>query len=109
MPGSTLERGMAETHADLEKNLIIAKKLGFEGMLVLNPKELPLAHQYYSPSETEVKDAEEMLLLYEESRKEGKGVAVKNGKFIGPPMVLSAKKVLLKNNLIQQKKVTLNI
>jgi citrate lyase subunit beta / citryl-CoA lyase len=88
---------------DLEKNLITAKKLGFEGMLVLNPKELALAHQYYSPGEKEVKEAEEMLLLYAESQKEGKGVAVKNGKFIGPPMVLAAKKVLEKNQLIENK------
>jgi citrate lyase subunit beta/citryl-CoA lyase len=63
-------------------------------MLVLNPKELPLAHQYYTPSEQEVSDAEEMLLLSAEAQREGKGVAVKNGKFIGPPMVLAAKKHL---------------
>ena len=30
---------------DLENNLILSKQLGFEGMLVLNPKELPLVHQ----------------------------------------------------------------
>jgi citrate lyase subunit beta/citryl-CoA lyase len=89
--------------ADLEKNLVTAKKLGFEGMLVLNPKELPLVHQYYSPSDIEVKDAEEMLLLSAEAQREGKGVAVKNGKFIGPPMVLAAKKTLAKNKLIKNK------
>ena len=67
---------------DLEKNIILAKNLGFEGMLVLNPKELPLVHQYYSPSEKEVEDAKEMLRLYEEAQTEGKGVAIMNGKFI---------------------------
>jgi citrate lyase subunit beta / citryl-CoA lyase len=92
--------------ADLEKNLVTAKKLGFEGMLILNPKELPLAHQYYSPSENEVKDADEMLRLYEEAQKEGKGVAVKNGRFIGPPMVLAAKKTLKKNKLIENKVIS---
>ena len=30
---------------DLEHNLILSKKLGFDGMLVLNPKELPLCHK----------------------------------------------------------------
>ena len=39
---------------DLERNLILSKKLGFEGMLILNPKELPLCHRYYSPGEDEV-------------------------------------------------------
>jgi citrate lyase subunit beta / citryl-CoA lyase len=88
---------------DLEKNLVIAKKLGFEGMLVLNPKELQLAHKYYTPSEKEVSDAEEMLFLFKESQKEGKGVAIKDGKFIGPPMVLAANKVIMKHNLILNK------
>lgn len=85
---------------DLEVNLITAKKLGFEGMLVLNPKEIPLVHQYFSPNKQEIADANEMLVLFEESQKEGKGVAVKDGKFIGPPMVSMAKKVLEKNKLI---------
>ena len=39
---------------DLENNLILSKKLGFEGMLILNPKELPLCHRYYSPSSDQV-------------------------------------------------------
>ncbi|MCX7735844.1 MAG: CoA ester lyase [Candidatus Kapabacteria bacterium] len=88
---------------DLEVNLKVAKNLGFEGMLILNPKELELAHKYFSPTPEEVADAEEMLKLFEESKKEGKGVAVKNGKFIGPPMVLAAKKVLRKHNMIMNK------
>ncbi len=89
---------------DLEKNIILAKNLGFEGMLVLNPKELPLVHQYYSPSEKEVEDAKEMLRLYEEAQTEGKGVAIMNGKFIGPPMVIMAKKTLHRHKLIESKK-----
>lgn len=39
---------------NLEINLKVAKNLGFEGMLILNPKELPLCHQYFFPSEEEV-------------------------------------------------------
>lgn len=90
---------------DLEKNLQIGKSLGFEGMLVLNPKELPLVHQYYSPSKEEVEWAKEMLQLSEEAVLKGKGVAVKDNKFIGPPMVKMAKKILQKNKLIESKKL----
>lgn len=90
---------------DLEKNLILSKKLGFEGMLILNPKELPLCHRYFSPSPEEIEWAEEMLILAEEAQKEGKGVAVKDNKFIGPPMVKMAKNVLNKKELIVQKSI----
>lgn len=84
---------------DLERNLIIGRNLGFEGMLVLNPKEIPLVHQYYSPSEDEVDWATEMLQLSEEAVAMGKGVAVKDNKFIGPPMVKMARSILKKHHL----------
>ena len=88
---------------DLETNLKVAKQLGFEGMLVLNPKELPLVHQYFSPSEYEVAWATEMVQLSEDAVKQGKGVAVKDGKFIGPPMLKMAKDILNKHKLITNK------
>ena len=89
---------------DLESNLKVAKQLGFEGMLVLNPKELPLVHQYFSPSKEEIEWATEMVQLSEEAVRDGKGVAVKDGKFIGPPMLKMANDILYKHNLIITKK-----
>ena len=90
---------------DLEKNLKLVKVLGFEGMLVLHPKEIPLAHKYFSPSDQEVADAEEMLLLAAEAEKNNQGVAVKGNKFIGPPMVRAAHKVLSKKMKIDNKSI----
>ena len=87
---------------DLEKNIVIAKNLGFEGMMILNPKELPLAHQYFSPSKEEIDWANEMLLLSKEAEALGKGVAVKDNKFIGPPMVKMANRILKRQELIKR-------
>lgn len=88
---------------DLERNLQISKNLGFEGMLVLNPKELPLVNRYFSPTLEEISWAEEMIELSEKAKAEGKGVAVKDEKFIGPPMVKMAKNILRKKELISKK------
>ncbi|MEX2428342.1 MAG: CoA ester lyase [Bacteroidales bacterium] len=88
---------------DLESNLKLARELGFEGMLVLNPKELPLVHKYFSPTNQEYTDAKEMLSLAEESNKEGKGVAIVNNRFIGPPMVANAKKLIKRFEQINAK------
>lgn len=85
---------------DLEMMLIKGRKFGFEGQLVLHPKEIPLVHQYYTPGKTEVDEAREMLNLYEKALKENKGVAVYDGKFIGPPMVVAAHKILERNQRI---------
>ena len=89
---------------DLENNLILSKKLGFEGMLILNPKELPLCHRYYSPSSDQVSWAEDMIRLSGEAIAQGKGVALKDNKFIGPPMVKMAKEILRKQGLIESRK-----
>lgn len=88
---------------DLEKNLMLSKKLGFEGMLVLNPKELPLVHKYYSPSQEDIKWAKEILTSATLAEQEGRGVAIINNKFIGPPMVKMAKDILKKEQLINNK------
>ncbi|WP_288372770.1 CoA ester lyase [uncultured Algoriphagus sp.] len=88
---------------ELEQNLRVARNLGFEGMMVLNPKELELVHRYFSPSAKEIKDAEEMLELADQAKSQGNGVAMINGKFIGPPMIIAAQKVLKKKMLIEMK------
>jgi citrate lyase subunit beta/citryl-CoA lyase len=89
--------------ADLERNLSVARNLGYEGMLVLHPKEIPLVHKYFTPSAEEVGKAEEMLRLYERSVLENKGVAVVDGRFVGPPMVALAKGVLRRAELVGRK------
>lgn len=88
---------------DLEKNLIIAKKLGFEGMLVLNPKELELVHKYFSPTDEEVSDAKKMVNAFNDSQKKGMGVAIVDGKFVGPPLVKNALKTLDRHKIIIDK------
>lgn len=72
-------------------------------MLVLNPKELPLVIYYFSPSEEEISWAEKMIQLTAETKSEGKGVAVKDGKFIGPPMLKMAEKILEKQAQIKMR------
>ncbi|MEQ8553615.1 MAG: CoA ester lyase [Cyclobacteriaceae bacterium] len=90
---------------DLEENLKLAKVLGFEGMLLLSPKEIPLVHQYFSPTDKEIEDAKEIIQLAEIAENEGKGVAVMNGKFVGPPMLIAANKTLMKQKLIESRQL----
>lgn len=88
---------------DLERNVKLARLMGFEGQLVLHPKELEIIHKYYTPSEKEVVDAREMLRLFEKAQKDNKGVTIIGGKFIGPPMIVAAKKIIERDNLIKEK------
>ncbi len=79
---------------DLEKNLKVSKALGFEGRLLLHPKEIELVHKYYSPSKEEFERAKELLRLNEQAKKQQKKVAIIDGRFIGPPMIKKARKII---------------
>jgi citrate lyase subunit beta/citryl-CoA lyase len=76
--------------------------LGFEGMLALNPKELPLIHQYYSPSEEDITWATEMVQLSKDAVASGKGVAMKDNKFIGPPFLKKSEEILKRQEMINK-------
>lgn len=87
----------------LERNLALARTLGFEGMLILHPKEIALAHRFFSPSEKEVEDARTMLRLAEEAQGRDKGVAIIDGRFIAPPMIRIARGILERDALIARR------
>lgn len=84
---------------DLEQEMVVARDLGYEGKMLVHPKEIPVCHKCFSPSEEQVKWAEEVVALSEEAIKEGRGVAYKNDKFIGPPMLKMANEILRKHKL----------
>lgn len=93
---------MTMNHHPVHTNMDYAAQ-NQQGMLVLNPKEIPLVHQYFYPSAEEIAWASEMVQLAAEAEKEGKGVAVKDNKFIRPPMVKMAKDILKKHEIIVQR------
>ena len=101
VPIDTIHPRALKDLEDLKLRLESGRDLGYEGMLCLNPIELELVNQYYSPSEKDVKWALEIIGLSTEAVREGKGVALMNGKFIGPPLIAMAKNILKKNKLIQ--------
>lgn len=90
---------------DLEREMNVARDLGYEGKMLVHPKEIPVCHKCFSPSEEQVKWAEEIVFLADEARKEGRGVAYLNNKFIGPPMLKMAQDVLKKAEMCKQNKV----
>jgi len=88
---------------DLERNACYARGLGFEGMLALHPKELPTIHKCFTPDAWEVERAREMLALAAEAEQSGRGVAIMEGRFIGPPMVRAAQQTLELAEVIERR------
>lgn len=86
----------------LKKHIQQAKNLGFNGMLIMSPKEIPIAKEMYTPSEEEIDMARNMVKLSEEAAKENRGIAIYNGIFISPPTLKAAKKILKRAKAIEE-------
>lgn len=92
----------------LERHLQTGKVLGYGGMWVLHPKQNELANQVFSPTEQEYKNSVEFLRLYEEAKKIDKGVAIIEGKFVGPPLITKSKDIISRVQLIEKRKKQFN-
>jgi len=70
------------------------RALGMAGMVVMSPRQIPIAHTVYTPSEEEVDEAERTLEQLEETRQAGRGMTVQDGKYISPVAENKAMKLM---------------
>lgn len=72
----------------------LIKQLGFDGKSVIHPRQVSLAHEVYTPTEKEIKNALRVLDAIEEAERSGSGVIALDGKMIDGPIVDRAYRVL---------------
>lgn len=72
----------------------LAKELGFDGKSVVNPRQIELVYQVYTPSDKEIEYAKKVLAAYQEALERKSGVISLNGKMIDAPMITRAERVL---------------
>lgn len=87
----------------LNAHLAIGKTLGYSGMWVLHPKQNEAVNLNYSPTDQEYRDSVEFLRLYEEAQKLNKGVAIIEGKFVGPPLITKSNDIIKRVDLINKR------
>ncbi|WP_371371665.1 aldolase/citrate lyase family protein [Sporomusa aerivorans] len=75
-----------------EVNMI--KQLGFDGKSVINPRQVRIVHQIFTPSEKEIAQAKRVITAYQAAIERNSGVINLDGKMIDTPMVLRAERVL---------------
>jgi citrate lyase subunit beta/citryl-CoA lyase len=88
----------------LEKHLETGKILGYSGMWVLHPKQNDMVNEVFSPTTQEYKDSKNFLRLYAEAHKINKGVAIIEGKFVGPPLITKSNDIIAKVKLIERRR-----
>jgi citrate lyase subunit beta/citryl-CoA lyase len=85
----------------LKKHIRQANVMGFEGMLIMSPRELPIANAGYTPDEEKVERANEIVRLAKEAAEENKGIVIYNGIFVSPPSLKAAHKTTERYNNIK--------
>jgi citrate lyase subunit beta/citryl-CoA lyase len=73
----------------------LIKQLGFDGKSVINPRQIPLVHAIYQPTEAEVSHALAVVEAIKEAEEKGLGVVALKGKMVDKPIVERAERILM--------------
>ena len=66
----------------LEKDTEFAKSLGFAGKAVISPRHVDIVNAVFSPTESEIEYAHDVMDAIEDGKRQGKGVISLRGKMI---------------------------
>jgi citrate lyase subunit beta / citryl-CoA lyase len=77
--------------------------LGFEGCLLIHPKQIGLANKCFSPTIEQYLNAVKIFDAVKLSSENGLSVALLDGVLIGPPMQKNAHRIIRKQQLIESK------
>ncbi|MCB2221976.1 MAG: CoA ester lyase [Bacteroidetes bacterium] len=85
----------------LKEHIEQARDMGYEGMLVMSPREIDIIHERYTPDENEVNRAAEIIRLAEEAAKNDRGIIIHEGIFVSPPTLKAARKLFERSSNIK--------
>ncbi|MBM6985501.1 MAG: HpcH/HpaI aldolase/citrate lyase family protein [Acidaminococcaceae bacterium] len=72
----------------------LGKMLGFTGKSVIHPSQIPIVHSVYTPTDTEIETAKNVVAAYKDAMEHASGVIQLNGKMIDMPIVVRAQNTL---------------
>ena len=78
----------------LRQEVELIKQLGFDGKSVVNPRQIGVVHEIYTPTQEEIGHALAVLEGIKEAELRGSGVIAVDGKMVDRPMVLRAQRAL---------------
>jgi citrate lyase subunit beta/citryl-CoA lyase len=72
----------------------LIKQLGFDGKSIINPRQIDIVHNIFTPTEDEIKKAIRIMEAIKEAEVNGSGVISLDGKMIDKPIVERARRVI---------------
>jgi citrate lyase subunit beta/citryl-CoA lyase len=78
-------------------------QMGFSGIIVYNPRQVPIANEVFSPPPEDIAWAEEVVAKFDRANAtEERTVVVVDGEMIDGPFVINARQILERRALIEQ-------
>lgn len=78
----------------LRRETEYAKKIGFTGKAVINPRQIDIIHDVFTPTEEEIRKAYRIIHEFRKNSAAGIGVFALDGKMIDAPIVTRAEYIL---------------
>ena len=78
----------------LEADTRRAKQIGFQGKLCIHPNQVDICNAIFSPTEKDIEYANKVIAAFKEAEAAGTAVIQVDGKFIDPPVVKMADRIL---------------
>jgi citrate lyase subunit beta/citryl-CoA lyase len=78
----------------LRKETEYAKKIGFTGKAVINPRQIDVIHDVFTPTEEEIRKAYRIVKEFKANTAAGIGVFAIDGKMVDAPVVARAQYIL---------------
>lgn len=72
----------------------LIKKLGFDGKSVINPRQIPIVNEVFTPTQRDIDKAMTIVAAIHEAGRRGSGVIAVGGKMIDRPVVLRAQRTI---------------
>lgn len=76
------------------KEVMLIKDMGFDGKSIINPRQIPIVHEIFTPSMKEIIFSEKVIREIDSKRKEGIGVFTVDGKMIDIAFYDGAQRVI---------------
>ena len=70
------------------------KTLGFDGKSIINPRQIEVVNEVFTPTEKDIEKAKAIVAAIKEAEKKGSGVIALNGKMIDRPEVIRAERTI---------------
>lgn len=79
----------------LERDASAAKRIGFQGKMVIHPNQIDIVNRVFSPTPEEIEEARSVVDAYYRGLSEGKGAVQQEGNMIDAPVVERARRILV--------------